>query len=61
MGLKDFFGEDDEFIEKMEKEKPKLLGKSEKKILYYKRKIKSGELSEQDIIEIFKQSEPLSY
>lgn len=57
MGLKDFFGNDDEFIDKMEKEKPALVGSTEKKILNYKRQLKSGEITEEQIIELFKESD----
>jgi hypothetical protein len=53
MGIKDFFGIDDEFVDEIERDKPKLIGTTERKIIDYKRKLKSGEITETDIINDF--------
>lgn len=56
MGLKDFFGHDDEFVEYALKNKPELAGATEKKIIDYKRKHKDKTVTEEEVIEIFKKS-----
>ena len=53
MGIKDFLGIDDDFVEEVERDKPNLLGNTERKIITFKRNLKSGLMSVDDVMRAF--------
>lgn len=55
VGVKDFAG-DGEFFDKIQEKKPSLLSRTDKKVIYYRKKIEDGTYTEEDIIERFMSS-----